>query len=72
MTTEDIRTILYPLPGSIRSYVANVNGYYTIVINENLSEETRLRAYYHERDHIINRDFESPQSADCIELRSHR
>ena len=72
MMTDEINTIVYPLPTNIRSYVASVNGYYTIVLNDNLSPEGRYRAYRHEMDHIINGDFEKDQKADFIELRAHK
>ena len=72
MTTDDIRTIIYPLPSSINSYVACVNGYYTIVINDGLSMAGRLKAYNHEMNHIVNGDFEKEEKADFIEILAHR
>lgn len=69
---DDIRTVIYPLPGNISAFVSCVNDCYTIMINDSLSPEARLRAYYHEMDHILNHDFESQQSADSIELQAHR
>lgn len=69
--TDEIRTIIYPLPTDINSYVACVNGYYTIVLNDSLSPSGRYRAYRHEMDHIINRDFEKEQTADLIEMLGH-
>lgn len=71
MTTDDIKTVVYPLPTNIKSYVVSLNGYYTIVLNDNLSPEGRYRAYRHEMDHILNGDFEKDQKADFIELRAH-
>lgn len=72
MMTEEIHTIIYPLPPEIKAYTACVNGYYTIVINDNLSAAARLQAYNHERNHINNGDFSSPDKADFIEARGHR
>lgn len=71
MMTDDIRTITYPLPTDINSYVARVNGYYTIVLNDCLSPAGRYRAYRHEMNHIINGDFEKEQKADYIEILAH-
>ena len=68
----DIRTIVYPLPSNIKAYTARVNGYYTIVINESLSEQARYRAYSHEIHHIENDDFFNPESADSIEEKAHK
>lgn len=71
MMNDEIRTVLYPLPPDIKAYTAYVNGYYTIVINDNLSDQARLRAYYHERIHISNGDFYDNNKADFIEIRAH-
>ena len=71
MTTDDIRTIIYPLPSGINSYVAHVNGYYTIVLNDGLSPAGRYKAYRHEMNHIINGDFEKEEKADYIEIMAH-
>ena len=72
MMTEEIRTIVHPLPPEIKAYTARVNGYYTIIINDNLSDQARLRAYNHERNHINNGDFSSQEKADFIEMKGHR
>lgn len=72
MMTDDIRTLVYPLPGNIRSFVVQANGYFTIMINDSLSPEARYKAYMHERDHISRGDFESPLKADFIEVRAHK
>lgn len=70
--TTDIRTVVCPLPSTIKAYTARVNGYYTIVINESLSEQARYRAYTHEIHHIENDDFFSNESADSIEEKAHK
>ena len=67
----DIRTIVYPLPSGIKSYVALVNGFYTIVLNDNLSPSGRYQAYKHEIEHIDNGDFFKDSYADNIELIAH-
>ena len=71
MTTE-IRTIVCPLPSTIKAYTARVNGFYTIVINESLSERARIQAYAHELYHIDHDDFFSNESVDIIEERTHK
>lgn len=72
MTTDEIRTIIYPLPPEIKAYTTYVNGYYTIVINDNLSDQARLRAYLHELNHILNEDFFKEETANQIETTSGR
>lgn len=69
---EDIRTIIYPLPSNINSYVVRLNGYYTIVLNDELSTAGRIKAYNHEMEHIINGDLNSSEKADYIELWAHK
>jgi len=66
-----ITTFIYPMPGRIRSYTVRKDGFYTIVVNENLCEEARLKAFKHEMDHINNGDFDKSCSADLIEIRAH-
>lgn len=69
--TEDVRVTLYPLPGKIKEYVVQKDGYYTIVINESLCGEKRYEAYRHALKHILNGDFEKECSADVIEMWAH-
>ena len=69
---EDVRTITYPLPSSINSYVVRLNGYYTIVLNDGLSMAGRIKAYNHEIKHIVNGDLENSETADYIELWAHK
>ena len=71
MMTENIRTIIYPLPPSIDSYVVRLNGFYTIVLNDVLSMSGRIKAYNHEIRHIIEGDLDRSEAADFIELRAH-
>lgn len=63
-----INTFLRPLPGSIKAFVTKHDDVYTIVINENLSEEARIRAYWHEIRHIKNGDLDDACCLDQIEL----
>ena len=69
---DEVRTLIYPLPSRIRAYTARIDGYYTIIINDNLSPEARIEAYNHEMKHIYNNDFESEKSVKGIELKAHR
>lgn len=57
--TDDIRTVLWPLPGSVRGFTCIVEDFITIVINEALSPQARRRAWRHEVEHIENGDFEA-------------
>jgi len=72
MTTNNIRVILAQLPARIRSYVVLVDGFYTIVLNDDLSPQAKHRACRHEMEHIQNGDFERSCSADLIEIKTHR
>lgn len=69
--TENIRTYLCDMPLTIRGYTVLKDDWYTIVINENLCPESRLRAYRHELGHILRGDFERQCSADLIEVYAH-
>lgn len=69
--TDDVRVLLHPLPGRIRSFVALVDDCYTVVINEYLSDSARIRAYEHEMLHIRNGDCRCEDDASCIELLAH-
>ena len=69
-----IRTKTVPMPCSIRAFTrSDVNGDYDIIINADLSDEAKLRAYKHEMLHILNNDFENRQtvSIDSIEMIRH-
>ena len=69
--TEEIRCICRPLPGGVNGFTVKKNGYYTIVLREDLDPEGRIRTYQHEIDHIRNGDCTCGESADQIERRSH-
>lgn len=70
--TTDIRTITTPMPGSIRSCVVLKDDIYTILINETLSQDARLKAYEHEMEHIKNEDFNKECSVNEIEYEAHK
>lgn len=69
---EEINTIYADMPTTIRSYVvANNDNTYTIVLNSRLSREQHLISYYHERNHITNRDYEKKGNVGLIEIMTH-
>lgn len=69
---DDIRTIYCNLPNTIKGFtVSTPDGYFTIVLNQNLSYEQNMISYTHEMEHIMNRDFESKCSAGMIEIMAH-
>lgn len=45
--------------------------YYTIVINENLSEEAKAKTLKHEIEHIVCDDFHSDRPLNEIEAERH-
>ena len=72
ITEYDVRVVLAQMPARIRSYVVLVDGFYTIVLNDDLSPQAKHRACRHEMEHIQNGDFERSCSADLIEIKTHR
>ena len=68
---EEIRTVIAKLPPRIRAYTVLMDGYYTIVLNDDLSPQAKHRACQHELVHIENGDFERSVSADLLEVRAH-
>ena len=69
--SSNIRVVLASMPARIRAYTVLVDGYYTIVLNDDLSPVAKMRAYRHEVNHIMDGDFEKATSADMIEIRAH-
>jgi len=70
--TYETRVAFARLPHNIRAFVVRKDCYNTIVINENLSQAGRLRAYRHELEHIREDDFHSELTAGEIELKRHK
>ena len=68
---EEVNSRLMPLPGSIGGFVVKKDMCYTIVVNECMSDEARLRFYLDEMDHIRNGDLDSEEAVDEIEIRAH-
>ena len=46
--------------------------FYTIIIDESLSPEARMKAYRHELEHIESGDFDSEEDTGIIEIRAHK
>ena len=70
--SSNIRVVLASMPARIRAYTVLMDGYYTIVLNDDLSPQAKHRACQHELTHIENGDFERNVSADLLEVRAHR
>lgn len=69
---EDTRIIYMNLPLTIKAFTKESDGFYTIVLNENLCYEQNVLSAYHELSHIMNNDFDSGLSANQIEIKSHK
>ena len=65
--TETIYTYLFPLPMRVKGYTVYMDDVYTVVINSNLCQDERTKAYKHEIEHIKRGDFCSHKTADQIE-----
>lgn len=67
---EDVTIRYIDLPGSVKSFVKEKDGDYTIVLNARLNRETQQEACKHEMEHLDNEDF---QKADVqkIEKTAH-
>ena len=63
---------LADMPLNIRSFVELENDYYTIVINSRLSHDAQIECYLHEVRHITAGDFRMEETADKIEMSSHK
>lgn len=60
------------LPTHIKAFtVKDKDGFYTIVLNQNLSFEQQEKSYAHEMEHINNGDFDSLLNADKLESIHH-
>ena len=55
----DIRVYLAPLKGRVKAFTCIVDDFATIVINEALAPDARLRAYKHELARIEAGDFDA-------------
>ena len=68
---EDVRAIIYQLPPKIKACTVKTNGFYTILVNADLSPSVRFTEYLHELNHINNGDFSKEDTADKIEFLAH-
>lgn len=70
---DNIRTVYCDLPNTISGFtVATDDGFFTIVINQNLSYERNIESYKHEMKHILNGDFDRKCSAGLLEIMAHQ
>ena len=69
---ENIRTILYDLPTAIKGFtVATTDGFFTIVLNQNLSFQQNKKTYHHEIKHIMRGDYDKKCPVGLIEINAH-
>ena len=69
-----MRTILIDLPLKCRGYIYEdvETGEQVCVLNARLNRESNITTYEHECQHINNNDFESDESINAIESRTHK
>lgn len=67
----EVRTVVVPMPTTIKAYTVYYEDCYTIVLNDNISYEQKRKSYLHEMEHIENNDFDKKCSADLIEFMAH-
>lgn len=67
-----IKTQYQDLPLTIGGYtVATPDGWFTIILNQNLSHENNEKTYAHELKHILNGDFDRTDSVNLLEIWAH-
>ena len=70
---DNIKTIYCDLPNTIGGFtVATADGFFTIVLNQNLSHERNIESYNHEMKHIVNGGFDKKCSAGLLEIMAHK
>ena len=69
---DDFKIVYEDLPTTISGFTKETDGFYTIVLNSRMTFEQNRKTYADETDHIDSRAFDSEQSADQIEMESHR
>ena len=73
MIRDDVFVRLISMPTTISGFVReNPDQTYTIMLNDKMDFETQRECYAHEVRHIENRDLESSENVDVIELRNKR
>lgn len=55
---DDVFIYYVSLPSRVKEFVTPCQDGYTIYINDSLSKEEQLSAYYHAMIHIIDQDFD--------------
>ncbi len=72
MIDGDYNVILRDLPTTIGGLVKEQEDYYTIILNARMTHERNQKSYLDEMDHITTGALDSDQSADQIEMDSHK
>ncbi len=70
---DNIRCICIDMPFSVKGTVAYdpVDDYYTIYINSRLSHKQQILSYYHELNHIKNKDIYFNGNIGVLEAYAH-
>lgn len=72
MIVTNYKIIYIDLPTTVKGFCVYTNDdYYTIVLNSKLSYDDNIDTYFHELEHITERDFEKQLTADQIEKEIH-
>lgn len=72
MGNDNVMVVYADLPTTIGGYtIASWDGFFTVVLNQNLCYERNIVTYRHELAHIYEGDFDAGESADLIETCSH-
>lgn len=66
----DYKIIYMDLPIRIKGFVKETDGFFDIVLNQNLSYEQNVQSFFHELIHIENDDF-SKFNVQLIEYYAH-
>jgi hypothetical protein len=69
---NDIRTVYADMPATVKAYTIYQDGFYTVILNQNLSHAQNLASYEHELRHIMRKDFDDRQTADQLERDAHQ
>lgn len=68
---SDIRTVYADMPATIKAYTIYHDGFYTVILNQNLSYSQNLASYKHELKHIMRNDFDNHHTVDQLEHSTH-
>lgn len=68
---DDINVQLLDMDTKIpEQLIKNNDDSYTVFLNARLSQESRIKSYYHALKHIANNDFEK-ESVQAVEQKAH-